>query len=90
MKKLLLIAAVVAFGAINLSACTREPEFASETYTVKAGDTVWTIAEHYRNVDTRNLYLLEYKSELEADNPFIREHGGMIYPGDKILVRYAK
>ena len=60
-----------------------------ETYVVKAGDTLWGIAEEYlqKNTGTRR-YILEYKSGIEELNPWLMERKGMIYPGDKITLTY--
>jgi len=60
-----------------------------ETYVVKAGDTLWDIAEEYvkKNTGTRR-YILEYKSGMEELNPWLLDRDGMIYPGDKLKVTY--
>lgn len=60
-----------------------------EVYTVKAGDTLWDIAERYtaKNTGTRR-YILEYKSGIEELNPWLMERKGEIYPGDEIKVTY--
>lgn len=60
-----------------------------ETYVVKAGDTLWGIAEEFcaKNTGTRR-YILEYKSGMEELNPWLLDRNGMIYPGDEIKVTY--
>ena len=60
-----------------------------EVYTVKAGDTLWDIAEEYvaKNTGTRR-YILEYKSGIEELNPWLLDRAGMIYPGDKLTLTY--
>ena len=60
-----------------------------EVYTVKAGDTLWGIAEEYcaKNTGTRR-YILEYKSGIEELNPWLAERKGEIYPGDKLTLTY--
>lgn len=60
-----------------------------EVYTVRPGDTIWDIAEEYvaKNTATRR-YILEYKSGIEQNNPWLLERHGMIYPGDKLTLTY--
>ena len=60
-----------------------------ETYVVKAGDTIWGIAEEFcaKNTGTRR-YILEYKSGMEELNPWLVERKGEIYPGDKLTLTY--
>lgn len=60
-----------------------------ETYTVKSGDTLWDIAERYtaKNTATRR-YILEYKSGIEQNNPWLVERKGMLYPGDQLKLTY--
>ena len=60
-----------------------------ETYVVKAGDTLWGIADEFcaKNTGTRR-YILEYKSGMEELNPWLLDRDGLIYPGDEIKVTY--
>ena len=60
-----------------------------ETYVVRPGDTLWGIAEEYlaKNTGTRR-YILEYKSGIEENNPWLLDRKGMIYPGDRLKITY--
>ena len=60
-----------------------------EVYVVRPGDTLWGIAERYvaKNTGTRR-YILEYKSGIEENNPWLLERHGMIYPGDRLTLTY--
>lgn len=81
--------AVLCSGAVNPWDDGKEAILVEETYIVKAGDTIWGIAETYlkKNTGTRR-YILEYKSGIEELNPWLMERKGEIYPGDKIKVTY--
>ena len=67
----------------------RNAVLVEEVYVVKPGDTLWEIAETYlqKNTGTRR-YILEYKSGIEENNPWLLERYGMIYPGDKLTLTY--
>ena len=83
-------AAVFLSGATGeLFADGRKAVLVEETYVVKSGDTIWGIAETYcaKNTGSRR-YILEYKSGMEENNPWLLERHGMIYPGDEIKVTY--
>lgn len=60
-----------------------------EVYVVKPGDTLWGISETYlrKNTGTRR-YILEYKSGVEENNPWLLDRHGMIYPGDRLTLTY--
>lgn len=60
-----------------------------EVYVVRPGDTIWSIAETYvrKNTGTRR-YILEYKSGIEENNPWLLDRHGGIYPGDELILTY--
>ena len=58
-------------------------------YTVKAGDTLWSIGEKHLPLNTGGRrYLPEFIQGIEELNPWIREQGYTIHPGDKVRVNY--
>lgn len=85
----------IASAAILLAgACSPQPDgrnavLVEEVYVVRPVDTIWGIAETYlrKNTGTRR-YILEYKSGIEENNPWLLERHGMIYPGDKLTLTY--
>ena len=76
-------------GAVNPWDDGKNAVLVEEVYTVKPGDTIWGIAETYlqKNTGTRR-YILEYKSGIEAMNPWLLDRHGMIYPGDRLTLTY--
>ena len=94
LKAALIGGAFVAAASLLSGACNpwddgKNAVLVEETYVVKAGDTLWGIAEEYvaKNTATRR-YILEYKSGIEELNPWLLERKGEIYPGDKITLTY--
>ena len=81
--------AILCAGACNPWDDGRNAVLVEETYVVRAGDTIWGIAERYivKNTATRR-YILEYKEGLYELNPWLLDRKGEIYPGDRITVTY--
>ncbi|WP_311649924.1 LysM peptidoglycan-binding domain-containing protein [Selenomonas artemidis] len=94
LKAALIGGAFVAAASLLSGACNpwddgKNAVLVEETYVVKAGDTLWDIAETYlaKNTATRR-YILEYKAGIEELNPWLLDRKGEIYPGDKITLTY--
>nr|DAS82107.1 MAG TPA: LysM [Caudoviricetes sp.] len=81
--------AVLCSGAVNPWDGGKEAVLVEEVYTVRPGDTIWDIAERYteKNTGTKR-YILEYKSGIEENNPWLLERKGVIYPGDQLVLTY--
>ena len=94
MRRVIAILIVVLIGVLSLGAvihdriCPPISEVVTETYVVQKGDTLWDIAVRYQARDCRNIYLPEFKSEIEERNPFLHERRGLIRPGDNIIIEY--
>ena len=60
-----------------------------ETYTVKHGDTIWSIGEEYIHKNTGGRrYLPEFVEGIKEMNPWVKEQGYIIHAGDKIQISY--
>ena len=83
------LAAILLAGACNPWDDGKNAVLVEETYVVQPGDTLWSISETYlaKNTGTRR-YILEYKSGVEENNPWLLDRHGMIYPGDKLTLTY--
>lgn len=82
-------AAILLAGACNPWDDGKNAVLVEETYVVKAGDTLWDIAETYcsKNTGTRR-YILEYKEGIYENNPWLVERKGLIQPGDRLVLTY--
>ena len=96
-RKLLAIVLIVFVCAFAMGAAihesiyrTMDKRVVTEVYVVKSGDTLWDIAAHYAGKDCRNIYVPEYKLEIEKQNPFLLERRGLIQPGDRITIEYIE
>lgn len=56
------------------------------TYTVKPGDTWWSIVEHYREIDVDDPYIFDYKHEMEQLDKGVDL--GNLMPGQKLRIQY--
>ena len=89
LKKAAHIAALIGIAAISIGLTSRpaaDTHIVETVYTVKPGDTWWSIVEHFRNVDAEDRYVLEYKSELEQLNDGVDL--GNLTPGQTLRIQY--
>ena len=89
LKKAAHIAALIGIAAISIGMASRpaaDTHIVETVYTVKPGDTWWSIVEHFRDVDVEDRYVLEYKSELEQLNKGIDT--GNLTPGQTLRIQY--
>lgn len=90
LKKALAVAAIILFGFVNLGIEHSDKDIIHvENYRVRAGDTFWNVTEYYRELDARNLYLLEYQDEVRELNPHLRDRHYQLQPNDVITVQYV-
>lgn len=93
LKKFFVVATLMFFGAATVSVQFAEtPKYEVHVESIKTvnGDTLWEIAEHYRALDDRNLYIFEYIDELRELNPALVENKNQLMPNDVITVKYLK
>ena len=83
---LLIAGSCLSFSSFNFG----EQNICTETYKVRAGDTFWDISCRYRDMDARNLYILEYQDELRALNSWLKDTHCQLKPDDVLTVRYVK
>ena len=91
LKKALAVAAILLFGAVNLSNFNQQRDeiIHVENYKVQAGDTFWDITQYYRDLDARNLYIFEYQDEIRELNPHLKDKHFQLQPNDVIQIKYV-
>ncbi|BEU87426.1 hypothetical protein TAMA11512_08900 [Selenomonas sp. TAMA-11512] len=92
-NKIIIVAALIGAIFILSGAAIRDDAadavFVEETYIVKPGDTVWSIAEEYlpKNTYSRR-YILEYVEGIKENNPWLVERKSQLQPGDELVMTY--
>ena len=90
-EEILDYALAAGIAAISIGMASRpaaDTHIVEVTYTVKPGDTWWSIVEHFRDVDVEDRYVLEYKSEMERLNDGVDL--GNLTPGQKLRIQYRQ
>lgn len=86
MKKSIIIITLLAAGIflIGNNSNPAPERRRSVTYTVRQGDTLWTVASRYSG----DVYMLEYLEELKSlpENKSVLNPHRFLQPGDKITV----
>ena len=89
-KKGIAVALLFGAAAIFIGGVEAEDNVVTTEYVVQPGDTLWSIAEHYREIDASDKYILEYKHEILDLNPELEEKGEQVAPGDVLKIRYRE
>ena len=90
-QKILLGVALTAIVTFSTGACSSRQQLVEDTYTVQAGDSLWSISEEFLQKNTGGRrYSLEFKSGIKELNPWLLERPSEceIYPGDELRINY--
>ena len=88
-KKVLAGAALVGAAVIFTGFYDGDQRLVTETYTVKEGDTLWSIATEYLKKNTGGRrYILEFMDGVRENNPWLLETHDQLQPGDKLTITY--
>lgn len=80
MKKIIILFLMVAVFATVIIGAVRKPQMTTDTYTVKSGDSLWSIASEYCPNEIRTQ---EYIDLIREANGM---HGSVIYPGQILTI----
>ena len=86
-----LIASLITAGAMLFSTGFAEGEavLVEDEYIVQRGDCLREISEKYLEKNTYGpRYILEFEEGIHELNPWIRQQGGVIYPGNVVRINY--
>lgn len=90
-KKAAICAALVGIAAISIGLTNRpaaDTHLVEITYTVKPGDTWWSIVEHFRDMDADDRYIFDYEYEMERLNEGVDLCN--LTPGQTLRIQYHR
>jgi hypothetical protein len=88
-EKTIIGAALIGTALITAGFYNGDQQRVEETYTVKHGDTIWSIGEEYIHKNTGGRrYLPEFVEGIKEMNPWVKENDYIIHAGDKIQISY--
>ena len=88
-KKAAFVAAIVGVALLSAGYYDGDQVLIETTYIVQPGDTVWSIGQAHLKLNTGGRrYLPEFIQGIEELNPWVREQGYTIHPGDKLQINY--
>ena len=91
LKKAAICAALVGIAAISIGLTSRPAagtHLVEITYTVKPGDTWWSIVEHFRDMDADNRYIFDYEHDMEQLNKGVDLCN--LTPGQALRIQYHR
>lgn len=90
LKRGAVIAAVGISAALSLGAAdSHDYRIVEEVYTVRQGDTLWTIGENFMEKNTYGRrYLPEFIEGIKQLNDELVESHGQVEPGQKLRITY--
>ena len=88
LKKAAICAALIGIAAISIgmSRPAADTHIVETVYTVKPGDTWWSIVEKFRAMDADDRYIFDYKSELDQLNRGVDLCN--LTPGQTLRIQY--
>ena len=84
---------MIAFGLVGLAimnAGFQSGEEVHEVYTVKGGDTLWSISEAYLKKTDGDVYILQFMEDIKSENPHLKQNGYTLQAGEVLNITYRR